>query len=170
MTRATRLCLGLGLVALVNWGFHRVRPRVAELRALDAARARLDADASAAPQPAVRDAALREVDALDAEVDRLRAALAEADARIARPEQVPELQVQLASLAQDAGLRLEAADPSPADARVVTWTLRGSFRSLWAFLDHVARLPARVTLSDLELERPREPSAGPLRIRLKVAL
>lgn len=171
MTRRTLMLVGLALVVLVNWAVHRVRPRVQELRALDEARARLSSEAGAAPSPAARTAAERGAEDLEDEVARVRARLQELEARIAPREEVPELQVALADLAADAGLRLDAEEPlGPPGARRTAWTLRGSFGALCAFLERVPGLPARVVVSDLEVEAPKDTEGAPLVIRLKVTL
>ncbi|MCO5172518.1 MAG: hypothetical protein M9894_39980 [Planctomycetes bacterium] len=191
MTRRGWMLAGLALVVLVNWGYHRVRPRLAEVRRLGAERERLAAEADAPGAPLGPLTA--EVDGLDAEVERLEAALAALDGRAAGADEVADLQVRLAALAEAAGLRLEAQDPlviaapegprlegdvrrvaqekEAPPSRTARWRLRGEFGALWTFLARLDELPTRVVVSNLSLERPQDgPDDAPLVIRLEVTL
>lgn len=142
-------------------------------RALVAARQRRAAlESSLSQAPAVVDLAplQDEVDALRAEVEALTASNAERAARVAPPPEVPELEHQVATLARDAGLRLEQQEvvvdrttAAPAESsRARRWTLSGGFAGLWRFIASLERLPRRVVLRDLQVTRAADAAGAPL--------
>ena len=184
-------------VALVNYGFHRVRPAWDELSALHAERDALETrltelEAGVDPQGLAH--LTRRVDALSADLAATRERLTAAKTRWARDDQAPDLAWQLAALAQESRLRIDAeelARPGPKRAAdepapsltallqrepylrpIHVYTISGRFGDLWRFLDRLEDLPWEALVLDMELTRPQhiEHRELPLQIKLVMAL
>ncbi len=82
---------------------------------------------------------------------------------------MPALEHQVATLARDAGLRLEQQEvvtdrtaAAPAEApRARRWTLSGGFDGLWRFIASLEGLPRRVVLRDLQVTRATDAAGAP---------
>jgi hypothetical protein len=179
--RALIPALGLGLVVLVNYGIHRVRPALTQQRELVAARQELDHS----PLPAAKGSG-RDLRLIESQIARLEGRL-ERTRPLATPREAADLELRLADLAQASGLQVTATDPlapeaprarrgrarpapaTPQEPRRPreAWRLVGSYAGLQSFVAGLEDLPWRVALTRLGVERRPD---GQLEIRCEVSL
>lgn len=177
--RALIPALGLGLVVLVNYGIHRVRPALAKQRDLVAQQAELDQS----PLPSAKGSG-RDLRLVESRIARVQARL-ERRRPLATPRQAADLELRLADLAQSSGLQVSSTDPLAPEApparrsrQVVAasqeparprgaWRLVGSYSGLQSFVAGLEDLPWRVALTSLAVERRPD---GQLEIRCEVSL
>jgi Tfp pilus assembly protein PilO len=171
--------LGLGLVILVNYGVHRVRPALAAQEELAAQEAQLDQSPLPAAEGSGRDLRL-----LESKIARVQARL-ERTRPLATPRQAADLELRLADLAQGSGLQLSSTAPLAPEARPAprrrgqtqelqeplrprgSWRLVGSYAGLQSFVAGLDDLPWRVSLTSLGVERRPD---GQLEIHCEISL
>jgi len=178
--RALVPALGLGLVVVVNYGIHRVRPALAKQRDLVAQEAELDQS----PLPTSKGSG-RDLRLIESQIARVQARL-ERTRPLATPRQAADLELRLADLAQASGLQVSSTDPLAPQTRPArrgrrsakpepeepsrpreAWRLVGSYASLQSFVAGLEDLPWRVALTSLGVERRPD---GQLEIRCEVSL
>ncbi|MBL4848866.1 MAG: hypothetical protein JKY65_25365, partial [Planctomycetes bacterium] len=106
--RRTLLAVGLGLVLLVNYGIHRVRPELAAQADLRAQTADLDQ----APLSAGGAGLGRDLRLVEGQIARLEERLSHARP-LASDRQAAEVDLRLAALAGHVGLRVSDTAPLP---------------------------------------------------------
>lgn len=170
--------LGLGLVVVVNYAVHRVRPALAAQEELVAQREELDTS----PLPPAKGSG-RDLRLIEARIARLQARLTRTRP-LATARESADLELQLADLAQAAGLQVTATAPLPPEEprlqrgrkRVEpalptrpreSWRLVGSYAALQAFVAGLEDLPWRVELTRLAVQRQAD---GLLEVRCELSL
>lgn len=179
--------LGLGLVILVNYGIHRLRPELAAQADLRGQLAALDQ----APLAAGAAGLGRELRLVEVQIARSEARLARARP-LASAREATEVGLRLAALADAVGLKVLDSAPAPRDSQPPSgaaprgsqapshlpsdgevgrpreaWRLRGTYSALQAFVAGLDALPWRVVLAKLVVDRL---PSGELELRCELAL